>query len=240
MKISQRWLEEFVTLDPATWSPERVSSVLTDLGLEVEDIQNMAATLRGFVVGHVLTKEKHPKADKLSVCTVDVGDGTARTIVCGAPNVAAGQTVPVALVGAKVPTADFIIESRPLRGVTSEGMICSQAELGLGEDHDGIWVLSTDAPPGTPLASALGIDDVVYDVAITPNRADCLSHVGIARDLAAYIAVHIDATVMPSVGSVMPSVVEARPLDSASPLDSARGDVSARPLDSARGDARSM
>lgn len=195
MKISHRWLEEFVTLDPATWSPERVSSVLTDLGLEVEDIQNMAATLRGFVVGHVLTKEKHPKADKLSVCTVDVGDGTPRTIVCGAPNVAAGQTVPVALVGAKVPTADFIIESRPLRGVTSEGMICSQAELGLGEDHDGIWVLSTDAPPGTPLASALGIDDVIYDVAITPNRADCLSHVGIARDLAAYIAVHIDPTV---------------------------------------------
>jgi phenylalanyl-tRNA synthetase beta chain len=190
MKLSHRWLQEFVDLDPATWTPERVSTVLTDLGLEVEHIENMAETLRGFVVGRVLTKEAHPKADKLSVCTVDVGDGSPRTIVCGAPNVAAGQTVPVALVGARVPTADFVIESRPLRGVTSEGMICSQAELGLGEDHNGIWVLTTDAASGTPLATALGIDDVTYEVAITPNRADCTSHIGIARDLLAYQRVH--------------------------------------------------
>lgn len=190
MKLSHRWLQTFVDLDPATWTPERVSTVLTDLGLEVEHVENMAETLRGFVVGHVLTKERHPKADKLSVCTVDVGDGLHRTIVCGAPNVDAGQTVPVALVGARVPTADFVIESRPLRGVTSEGMICSQAELGLGEDHNGIWVLTTTAAPGTPLATALGLDDVIYDVAITPNRADCTSHIGIARDLLAYMRVH--------------------------------------------------
>ena len=190
MKLSHRWLQTFVDLDPATWTPERVSTVLTDLGLEVEHVENMAETLRGFVVGHVLTKERHPKADKLSVCTVDVGDGSPRTIVCGAPNVDAGQTVPVALVGARVPTADFVIESRPLRGVTSEGMICSQAELGLGEDHNGIWVLTTSAAPGTPLATALGLDDVIYDVAITPNRADCTSHIGIARDLLAYKRVH--------------------------------------------------
>jgi len=109
MKLSHRWLQEFVDLDPATWTPERVSTVLTDLGLEVEHIENMAETLRGFVVGRVLTKEAHPKADKLSVCTVDVGDASPRTIVCGAPNVAAGQTVPVALVGARVPTADLVI-----------------------------------------------------------------------------------------------------------------------------------
>jgi len=188
MKVSQRWLQEFVDLDPAEWGPARVSDVLTGLGLEVEDVEDMSATLSGFVVGKVLTKEKHPKADKLSVCTVDVGDGTPRTIVCGASNVEAGQTVAVALVGAVVPTAQFTIVARPLRGVTSEGMICSKAELGLGEDHDGIWVLDVDAPVGTPLARALGIDDVVYDVAITPNRADCLSHVGIARDLAAYLS----------------------------------------------------
>lgn len=185
MKISHRWLQEFVALPASEWTPQRVQKVLTDLGLEVEDIVDMSSVLQGFVVGRVLDKQAHPKADKLSVCTVDVGQAEPKTIVCGAPNVAAGQTVPVALVGAVVPSAGFAIEERPLRGVTSQGMICSQSELGLGDDHDGIWVLELDVASGTPLASALGIDDVIYDVAITPNRADCLSHLGIARDLAA-------------------------------------------------------
>lgn len=187
MKISHRWLQEFVALPAAEWNPERVATVLTDLGLEVEDVVDMSKVLRGFVVGHVLDKQPHPKADKLSVCTVDIGQEAPKTIVCGAKNVAAGQRVPVAAVGAVVPSAGFAIEERPLRGVTSQGMICSQAELGLGEDHDGIWVLAADAPVGAPLAVALGIDDVIYDVAITPNRADCLSHLGIARDLAAFM-----------------------------------------------------
>jgi phenylalanyl-tRNA synthetase beta chain len=186
MKISHRWLQEFVALPASEWTPQRVQKVLTDLGLEVEDIVDMSSVLQGFVVGCVLEKQPHPKADKLSVCMVDVGLSEPKTIVCGASNVAAGQTVPVALVGAVVPSAGFAIEERPLRGVISQGMICSQAELGLGEDHDGIWVLNVDAPVGTPLAKALGIDDAIYDVAITPNRADCLSHLGIARDLAAF------------------------------------------------------
>ena len=187
MKISHRWLQEFVALPASEWTPQRVQKVLTDLGLEVEDIVDMSSVLQGFVVGRVLDRQAHPKADKLSVCTVDVGLSEPKTIVCGASNVAAGQTVPVALVGAIVPSAGFAIEERPLRGVTSQGMICSQSELGLGDDHDGIWVLELDVASGTPLASALGIDDVIYDVAITPNRADCLSHLGIARDLAAFM-----------------------------------------------------
>jgi phenylalanyl-tRNA synthetase beta chain len=194
MKVSHKWLCEFADLPADRWTPERVSRVLTDLGLEVEDVVDTSSALRNFVVGKVVSKEAHPKADKLSVCTVDVGAGT-RTIVCGAANVAAGQTVPVALVGAFVPSAGFAIEERPLRGITSQGMICSQAELNLGEDASGIWVLRDDLTIGQPLAEALGIDDVIYDIAITPNRADCLSHVGIARELAAYAAVYDGANV---------------------------------------------
>ncbi|MBC8124959.1 MAG: hypothetical protein H7X70_04425, partial [Candidatus Kapabacteria bacterium] len=205
MKISQRWLNDYVTMDPEIWTPAQVSKVLTDLGLEVEHIADMSAALRGFVVGRVFKKEPHPKADKLSVCTVDVGDGRPRTIVCGAPNVEAGQLVPVALVGAVVPTANFTIESRALRGITSEGMICSQSELGLGDDHDGIWVLTTSSPVGTPLATALGIDDVVYDIAITPNRADCLSHIGIAREIRAY---ELSRDVQPVAQDLSPGLLE--------------------------------
>jgi phenylalanyl-tRNA synthetase beta chain len=128
MKVSHKWLCEFVDLPADRWTPERVSRVLTDLGLEVEDVVDTSSALKSFVVGKVVSKEAHPKADKLSVCTVDVGAGT-RTIVCGAANVASGQTVPVALIGAVVPSAGFAIEERPLRGITSQGMICSQAEL---------------------------------------------------------------------------------------------------------------
>jgi phenylalanyl-tRNA synthetase beta chain len=195
MKVSHKWLCDFVELPSDRWTVERVSRVLTDLGLEVEDVVDASAVLGNIVVGKVLEKQPHPKADKLSVCTVDVGAET-KTIVCGAANVAAGQTVPVALVGAVVPSAGFAIEERPLRGVTSQGMICSQAELNLGEDASGIWVLDDALAVGAPLAEALKIDDVIYDIAITPNRADCLSHVGIARELAAYAAVYDDAPVV--------------------------------------------
>lgn len=188
MKVSHRWLSDFVALDPAVWTPSHVATTLTNLGLEVEHVDDQAAPLALFVVGHVTTRERHPKADRLSVCTVDVGDGTPRTIVCGAPNVDAGQRVAVALEGATVPNGGFRIERRTLRGVESQGMICSKAELGVGEDHDGIWVLPDDSVVGMPLAEALGRTDVVYDVAITPNRADALSHIGVARDLH---AVHV-------------------------------------------------
>lgn len=189
MKISRTWLEEFVTLDRSVWPDERIATVLTDLGLEVEDFHNEAAALHRIVVGKVVTREAHPKADKLSVCTVDVGEPELRTICCGAANVAAGQTVPVALDGAVVPNGGFTIGKRMLRGVESNGMICSQTELNLGDHADGIWVLDISAEPGTPLAEALGITDTVFDVFNTPNRADCNSHLGVARELAAYITV---------------------------------------------------
>jgi phenylalanyl-tRNA synthetase beta chain len=204
MKISHGWLEDFVGLDPAAWTPERVAEVLTDLGLEVEHVHNPTTRLDRIVVGKVVTCEPHPKADKLSVCTVDAGEPDLRTIVCGAPNVAAGQTVIVALDGAVIPSAGFTIGKRMLRGVESNGMICSAAELELGEDSGGIVVLGNRKPetgnqkletgnlePGTPIAEALGLS-VVYDIGITPNRADCLSHIGIARELRAYMHVHAE------------------------------------------------
>jgi phenylalanyl-tRNA synthetase beta chain len=186
MRISERWLKEFVDF---TCTPHELEAILTMLGLEVEHIDNPAERLRGFVVGHVETREKHPNADKLSVCTVAIGGGQVNTIVCGAPNVSAGQRVAVALEGAVMPNGGFTIAKRKLRGVESNGMICSQEELGLGSDHDGIWVLPETAPVGNPLAEYLGLDDVVYDISITPNRADCLSHLGIAREIAAYFNV---------------------------------------------------
>lgn len=189
MKISHGWLSEFVDLDPTEWTSDRIAEVLTDLGLEVEHVDDQARALRRFVVGYVVSATPHPKADKLTVCTVDAGEPEHRTICCGAKNVAAGQYVPVALDGAIVPNGGFEIGKRTLRGVESNGMICSSSELGLDEDHDGIMVLSDSYPPGTELAVALGLTDVVYDVFNTPNRADCNSHIGVARDLAAYIAV---------------------------------------------------
>ncbi len=183
MLISQNWLKEFVNFSA---TPEELEGVLTMLGLEVDKIDRPGEKLKNFVVGEVLTKEKHPNADKLSVCTVDVGAGVVNTIVCGAPNVAAGQKVPIALDGAVVPNGGFTIEKRKLRGVESNGMICSKAELGLADASDGIWELEADAPTGGSLAKYLALDDVLYEISITPDRADCLSHLGIAREIAAY------------------------------------------------------
>lgn len=229
MKISHAWLQEFVQLDQS-WTPDRVSEVLTDLGLEVEHIDDQARALDRFVVGHVLSCEKHPKADKLTVCSVDVGEPEPRTICCGAPNVAAGQYVPVALDGAIVPNGGFKIEKRTLRGVESNGMICSRAELNLDDDHSGIWVLSDVHRPasdalrtasdviriGMSLAEFLGTTDVIYDVAITPNRADCNSHLGIARDLAAFIAVSSSEQ---RVASVVSPSEDSAPHMTKSPLN---------------------
>ncbi len=186
MLISQHWLKELVDF---SCTPEELERILTMLGLEVEKIERPGEKLNGFVVGEVLTKEKHPNADKLSVCTVAVGANVINTIVCGAPNVAAGQKVPVALGGAVVPNGGFTIEKRKLRGVESNGMICSKSELGIADESDGIWELPTDAPVGEPLAAYLGLDDILYEISITPNRSDCLSHLGIAREIAAYFNV---------------------------------------------------
>jgi phenylalanyl-tRNA synthetase beta chain len=183
MHISHRWLTEFVALDPAVWTPSVIAETLTQRGIEVDAVHDERTRLSGFVTGRVTEKIKHPKADKLSVCTVDVGDATPRTIVCGAPNVAADQIVAVALEGAVVPRGGFVIERRALRGVESQGMICSQAELELGDDADGIWVLPASTPVGVPLAEALGHNDTIYEISVTPNRADCLSHIGVAREI---------------------------------------------------------
>ncbi len=188
MKVSHAWLKKFVDV---RLKPAELSERLNMLGLEVESFEDQAATFDKFVVGEVLQRDKHPNADRLSVCSVNTGKET-RTIVCGAPNVAAGQKVAVALVGATIPhdqhDADgkpFVLGRAKIRGVESDGMICSAHELGLGEDKDGILVLDPKLRPGTPLAKALGSTDVVYEIGITPNRADCLSHIGVAREIAA-------------------------------------------------------
>ncbi len=188
MKVSLNWLREYVDIP---WTVEELAGRLTAAGLEVEGVEDQAELYRGFVIGHVKTSDKHPKADRLSVCSVDVGTETLQ-IVCGAPNVAPGQKVIVGLVGATIPHDQHDPDGKPfvlgrvkLRGVESHGMICSEKELGLGDDGDGIMVLADDAPVGRPMSEVLHADDVILEVAITPNRADCLSHVGIARDIAA-------------------------------------------------------
>ncbi|MCA1985150.1 MAG: phenylalanine--tRNA ligase subunit beta [Desulfovibrio sp.] len=183
MRVSCSWLREFV---PFEITPAQLGDRLTMQGLEVEDLFNPFAALENVVVGRVLTRETHPQAEKLSVCTVDAGQAAALTIVCGAPNVAAGQTVPVALPGAVLPNG-VAIKPATLRGVPSQGMICSETELGLGEGKEGILVLDGQAAactPGTPLTEALGLDTEVFEIGITPNRADCLSHLGVAREAA--------------------------------------------------------
>ena len=181
MKITVNWLREYVDVD---WDVTELVHRLTMAGLEAESVEDLGQQLAGIVVGHVLEGDPHPNADRLSVCRVDVGDGTPRTIVCGAPNVAAGQTVAVVLPGSALPDGTVIGKAK-LRGVASEGMICSEVELGLGDDASGILVLPEDFPVGAPLAQAAGLQDVAIDFEVTPNRPDCLSVVGIAREVAA-------------------------------------------------------
>lgn len=181
MLLSTTWLSKYVAL------PEdlrELETLLTNVGLEVESIEDRRDAFRNIVVGEVLTCEKHPNADKLSVCTVQDGEDEY-TVVCGAPNVAAGQKVIFARVGAEMSKLGFTIDRRKLRGIESAGMICSTAELGLDDQGAGIAVLNSDAVPGTSLARHLGYDDVVFGIGITPNRGDALSHVGSARDIAA-------------------------------------------------------
>ena len=188
MKISRNWLEQFV--DVAGISDHDIASRLTMLGIEIESFENLSEKYKGFVVGLVLEVQKHPNADRLSLCKVDIGNET-KSIVCGAPNVATGQKVPVGLIGAIVPHNQhdpegnpFELASTKIRSVESEGMICSENELDLGDDKNGIMVLDGGAPVGTPLAEYLGLADTIFEVSLTPNRADCLSHLGIARELA--------------------------------------------------------
>ncbi|HWA07654.1 MAG TPA: phenylalanine--tRNA ligase subunit beta [Ignavibacteria bacterium] len=182
MKISLNWLRNYIDI---SLSVDELVKGLTDLGIEVESVENQQEKLNKFVIGKVIERSKHPNADKLSVCKVDAGTGEILNIVCGAPNVDTGQTVCVALVGAIVPNGGFEIKKAKLRGEPSEGMICSAKELELGDDHSGIMVLDTDLPVGTPFAEYLKQNDVILEIGITPNRGDLLSHIGVARELGA-------------------------------------------------------
>ncbi|CAL2084228.1 Phenylalanine--tRNA ligase beta subunit [Tenacibaculum sp. 190524A05c] len=189
MKISYNWLQQFLQLD---WSPEKTGELLTDLGLEVEGIElkeSIKGSLKGVVVGEVLTCKKHPNADKLKVTTVNLGQGEPVQIVCGAPNVDAGQKVPVATIGTMLydeKGEGFKIKKGKIRGEESHGMICAEDELGLGNSHDGIMILKEDLVPGTPCADVFKIEtDHVFEIGLTPNRADAMSHYGVARDLRA-------------------------------------------------------
>jgi len=189
MTISYNWLKQFINLP---WDAEKTGELLTDLGLEVEGIEDFSSVkggLEGVVVGHVLECTQHTNADRLKVTKVDVGTGEPIQIVCGAPNVAAGQKVPVATVGTTLYDAEekpWQINKGKIRGEVSEGMICAEDELGLGKSHDGIMVLDAKLRPGTPLAKVLEVEnDKVFEIGLTPNRADAMSHWGVARDLKA-------------------------------------------------------
>lgn len=182
MKISLNWVKDYIDLKGI--SVEEIVNKITVSGLEVEDVEYQAKVYDNFIVGYVKEKYKHPNADKLSVCRVFDGKEDIK-VICGAPNVAEGQKVPFAKVGAVVPNGGFQIGAAKIRGEESFGMICSEKELGLSDNHEGIMVLDEKLEAGTPLADALGLNDVILDVAVTPNRADALSHIGIARELSA-------------------------------------------------------
>lgn len=190
MNISYNWLKEYVDFD---LTPEEVSAALTSIGLEtdgVEEVQTIKGGLEGLVIGEVLTCIDHPDSDHLHITTVNLGDGNPTQIVCGAPNVAAGQKVVVATIGTKLYDGDncFTIKKGKIRGVESLGMICAEDEIGVGTSHDGIIVLPDSAVPGTPAKEYYNIkSDYLIGVDITPNRADACSHYGVARDLYAYI-----------------------------------------------------
>ena len=191
MKISYNWLKNYIDTD---LSVEEVSKILTDTGLEVEGIEEFESVkggLEGLVIGKVTSCQKHPNADKLTVTTVDIGTGQELPIVCGAPNVAEGQKVVVATVGTMLYSDDegFKIKKAKMRGEPSEGMICAEDEIGLGTSHDGIMVLDNSAKIGMPAKEYFNIEtDTVFEIGLTPNRIDGASHIGTARDLAAYLS----------------------------------------------------
>ncbi|MEN9841498.1 MAG: hypothetical protein RL376_1298 [Verrucomicrobiota bacterium] len=207
MKLSRSWLQDYVDL--AGVSDDDISRAITFLGFEVEQvIRTGAPAFNNVVVGHILTRDKHPNADKLSVCTVDVGSahGGVRTIVCGAPNCDIGNRVPVALPGAVLP-GDFVIKEAKVRGQPSSGMMCSAKELTLAEDSQGLLLLAGTPEVGTPINAILPAGDVVFDIEITPNRPDALSHLGVARELAAWFKKELRYPVV----SFTPAAISADP-----------------------------
>ncbi len=193
MNISYNWLKDYADL---TLSPDELAAALTSIGLEtgsVEEVESIRGGLRGLVIGKVLTCVEHPDSDHLHITTVDLGDGQPTQIVCGAPNVAAGQTVVVATVGTVLYDGDkeFKIKKSKIRGVESFGMICAEDEIGVGTSHDGIIVITDEVAPGTPAAEYFGLtSDYLLEVDLTPNRIDAASHFGVARDLCAWASQH--------------------------------------------------
>ena len=194
MKISYNWLKQFIKVD---WNAEKTGNLLTDLGLEIEGIERYESVkggLEGIVVGEVLTCEQHPNADRLKVTTVNIGADAPLQIVCGAPNVAAGQKVPIATIGTTLYTTEgeaWTIKKGKIRGEESHGMICAEDELGLGESHDGIMVLDAQLKAGALASELFKVEiDQVFEIGLTPNRADAMSHYGVARDLRAGLLQH--------------------------------------------------
>ncbi len=207
MQISFNWLRDFIKTD---LNASEISDILTDLGLEVEGInqyKSIPGGLEGVVIGKVLTCEKHPNADKLKLTQVDIGQAENVQIVCGAPNVAAGQTVPVATIGTKLYAENgesFVIKKSKIRGALSQGMICAEDELGLGQSHDGIMVLENHHKAGKPCKEVFEIvTDEIFEIGLTPNRSDAMSHYGVARDLRAALSQREDTTALitPSISS---------------------------------------
>lgn len=191
MNIAYSWLKEYIDID---LTPQQIGDILTQTGLEVggiDEVETVKGGLKGLVIGEVVTCERHPDSDHLSKTTVNVGTGELLPIICGAPNVAAGQKVVVATVGTVLYDGDkaFRIKKSKIRGEASEGMICAEDEIGLGTSHDGIMVLDPQAVVGTPAASYFNVEnDYVIEVDLTPNRIDGASHIGVARDLAAFLS----------------------------------------------------
>ncbi len=197
MTISYNWLKEYLPAGQATVQPERISHILTSIGLEVEateHYESFKGGLKGLVTGEVLSCEKHPNADKLKLTTVNTGAAEPLKIVCGAPNVAMGQKVVVAPIGATIYPlngAPLTMKAAKIRGEESQGMICAEDEIGLGISHEGIMVLPDDTKPGTPLSEIYKTyTDTIFEIGLTPNRMDAMSHWGVARDVAAYLSHH--------------------------------------------------
>lgn len=182
MKISLKWLSDYIELDEYFKKPEALAELLTRAGLEVEGIENKAKDFENVVVGLILEKDKHPNADKLSLCRVTTGQGVVHQIVCGAQNHKSGDRIIVALPGAVLP-GNFAIQKSVIRNVESYGMLCSYKELGMADTSDGIAILPTDAPVGAAYAEYKGLSDIIFEIKVTPNRADVLSHLGLAREL---------------------------------------------------------
>ncbi len=212
MLLVESWLRSFV--NPSLNTAD-LAHALTMSGAEVESIRPVAPAFSGIVVGHIIAAEKHPDADKLKVCKVDIGTGEPLQIVCGAPNAAVGMKAPLATVGAKLPDGTVIGKGK-LRGIESFGMLCSQRELGLSTEHAGLWALPESAVAGQDIRAAMDLDDTVLEIKLTPNKADCLSVWGMARETAAITGAALNAktwpTVTPTISDTLPVTIEAADL----------------------------